>query len=109
MGLPPSGRCSAGPSNPAARAPNPDPSRWRLLDVKQFDDAHVVTARYLDCTNFEGVKVMVFRGAWNPARRELDPHFSEADDSPMARFPPTAEGVRWAVDMARAVGNRTRP
>jgi hypothetical protein len=87
---------------PSAPAPNPDPRRWQLLDVKQFDHAHVLTVRYLDCTNFEGIKVMVFRGRYAP-REAMDPHFSDEADSPIARFRPDADGVAMAVALAKSL------
>ena len=83
-------------------APNPSPERWELLRILEFKYAHVMKVRYLDCTNYEGVKVMVFAGAYH-ARKILDPHFDETDTSPIARFRPDDEGWRLAVDFARAV------
>ena len=101
MGLSLFGRCTTG-YTPSAPAPNPDPKRWQLLDVKRFDNAHVLTVRYLDCTNFEGIKVMVFRGKYAP-RTTLDPHFSDKPDSPIARFRPDTEGLAMAVALARSL------
>lgn len=88
---------------PRAAAPNPDPKRWQLLDVKDFAHAHVLTVRYLDATNFEGIKVMVFRGKYAP-RKTLDPHFSSEPGSPVARFRPDEEGVAMAVALAKRIG-----
>lgn len=85
-----------------APAPNPDPKRWQILRKKQFKHGYVLTVRYLDCTNFEGVKVMVFRGQYEP-RTHLDPHFSEAPDSPIARFRPDADGVAMAEALAKSL------
>lgn len=108
MGLSPFKSCSSGYTSNAP-APNPDPSRWRLLDVKQFANAHVLTVKYLDATNFEGVKVMVFRGKYAP-RTKLDPHFSVEADSPIARFRPDAEGIEMAINLAATVtGEATKP
>jgi len=93
------GRCS---TNYAAPAPNPDPSRWELIWVKQFKAAHVLMVRYLDCTNFEGIKIMVFRGQY-VSRERLDPHFSKDRSSPIARFRPDDEGVGLAEALAVAL------
>jgi len=79
--------------------PNPDPTRWETLGVWQFPNAYVIQARYLDCTNYEGVKVMVFRGQY-VKRTRLDPHFSEDTLSPVARFKPTAWGLEEACNLA---------
>lgn len=57
-----------------APAPNPQPSRWFLLEKAEFKNGHVLRVKYLDCTNFEGVKVMVYKGKYTH-RKELDPHF----------------------------------
>jgi hypothetical protein len=89
-------------TNSTAPAPNPNPSRWELIDVYQSARAYVLVVRYLDCTNFEGLKVMVFRGKYRP-RRHLDPHFSEADGSPIARFRPDEEGREMAMEFAASL------
>ncbi len=87
-----------------APAPNPSPSRWTLLAVYSYSHAHVLVVRYHDATNFEGVKVMVYRGAFigrlNLECGLLDPHFSEEDESPIARFRPTEEGIALARELA---------
>jgi hypothetical protein len=90
-------------ASPAASAPNPDPSRWELIQVAQFKHAHVLHVRYLDCTNFEGVKILVMRGPHIPGRRPLDPHFSEAATSLIARFRPDAGGMRMALELAEKI------
>lgn len=63
----------------------------------QFANAHVLLVRYLDCTNYEGEKLMVFRGQYKP-RKRLDPHFTQGPTSPIARFRPdkrrSEDGVR---------------
>jgi hypothetical protein len=102
--------CYTAPTQPA---PNPDTSRWELLDVFTFDNAFVLRVRYLDCTNFEGVKVMVYRGAFrqvfgtlkdirHPWTR-LDPHFAPGPQSPIARFRPDEDGLALALAVAKAM------
>jgi hypothetical protein len=83
----------------AAPAPNPRPDRWRLLDAWEYPNGYVLRVRYLDATNFEGVKVMVYRGKYRP-RRSLDPHFTPDSDSPIARFRPDVEGINMAKNLA---------
>ncbi len=102
MGLSLFGNCS---STGAGPAPNPDPRRWELLGVWQADKAYVLHVRYLDCTNFEGRKVMVYRGRWLgiAAGHFLDPHFTEDLSSPVARFRPDAEGWELACQLARSL------
>jgi len=82
--------------------PNPDPSRWICLDIKEYKNAYVLKVRYLDCTNFEGVKVMVYKGKYK-ARGLLDPHFDASNESPIARFKPTEEGWEMANTVAECI------
>jgi len=105
MGLSPFKRCSTNYSSSAFPAPNPDPKRWCLLICEQFDHGYVLKVRYLDCTNFEGIKIMVYRGNFRGERtvKHLDPHFTPGDDSPIARFKPDAEGFKMARDLARGL------
>lgn len=101
MGLSPFGNCRT--NYAVTSVPNPDPSRWELLDRKQFPEAYVLKVRYLDCTNYEGVKLLVFKGQYKE-REYLDPHFSEDKDSPIARFRPDKEGRRLAFTLAGSIG-----
>jgi len=95
MGCPPfSGRrCRTNyqPASVHTPAPNPDPSRWELLEKIEYEHGYVLKVRYLDCTNFEGVKVMVYKGKYTK-RPSLDPHFCDGPDAPIARFRPDTEG-----------------
>jgi len=52
----------------------------------------------MGCTNFEGVKILVFEGDF-VLRSVIDPHFSE-DYSPIARFKPTERGMELARKFA---------
>lgn len=90
------------PAPVIAPAPNPDPSRWTLLRLEQCARGYVLMVRYHDCTNFEGVKVMVYRGQYSE-RRSLDPHFYEGDDAPIARFRPDTAGWEMALNLARTL------
>jgi hypothetical protein len=58
--------------------------------------------KYDDCTNFEGVKIMVFKGQYKN-RIWLDPHFAENEKAPIARFKPTSEGWDMAIKLAKAL------
>lgn len=100
MGIPLlSNRCS---TNRSASAP--DPSRYELADYWIRRNSYVLKVRYLDATNFEGMKIMVYKGeipARLPAR--LDPHFSGEPSSPIARFRPDAEGLSLALKLAESL------
>ncbi len=81
-------------------APNPDPSRYEILRKVHFKNATLLLIQYKDCTNFEGCKVLVYEGIYNPQPGEpIDPHFQSEDISPIARFRPDL--VKMAVDFAR--------
>ena len=82
-----------------AAAKNPDPSRWALIALQRFNGGYAMRAKYAGCTNFEGEKVMVFRGDYQH-RAYLDPHFSQTGQSPVARFPPTEDGWAMAIELA---------
>lgn len=82
-------------------APNPNPSRYVILDREVIGNATVLKVRYLDCTNYEGVKVMLYKGEFDPSPdMPLDPHFQESVHSPIARFEPTEEGWYLAKMLA---------
>lgn len=87
--------------------PNPDPSRWELLKCARFINGFVFKVKYLDCTNYEGVKIMVYKGQMQNFNilqsKHLDPHFSDKTMSltPFARFEPTEEGWEEACKLAR--------
>ena len=108
MGLSLARNCGSGFATEAP-APNPDPKRWNLLAVYGYEHGYVLVVRYLDATNFEGVKVMVYRGSFidrvELRRRPLDPHFTDSPDSPIARFKPNEEGIA----MARALAESFQP
>jgi hypothetical protein len=92
---------------PIAPAPNPDPSRFEITHIENFGTCVLAVVSYLDCTNFEGVKVLLYVNTTIPEVRNqgaLDPHFSETGLSPFARFKPTEDGLRVAKELARLLG-----
>ena len=84
----------------SAKAPNPNPSRWTLIDIQQFPNGYVLKVKYDDCDNFEGIKVMVYKGQYKPVRI-LDPHFDNTETSPIARFRPDTQGWIQAIMLAK--------
>lgn len=83
---------------------NPNPRNFELVRVRQVKCHLVAQIRYPDCTNYEGMKIMVFKDL-TEARllgvRFLDPHFTDQDTlKPFARFEPTDEGWRLAIHTA---------
>lgn len=87
-------------TNPNAK--NPCPENWELVGKIDYPDSYVLVAKYHGCTNFEGLKVMVYRGKYKH-QKSLDPHFSDSDDSPIARFKPTPEGILMACELAKSL------
>ena len=82
-------------------APNPNPSRWKILETYRAARATVLKVKYLDCTNFEGEKILVYDQHVHIKKdQDLDPHFSKNTLSPIARFKPTKKGWLLAIDLA---------
>jgi hypothetical protein len=71
--------------------------------VVRYKNAYVLTVKYHDCTNFEGMKIMVYRGQYTAVPKTLDPHFTKGKKSPIARFPPTVEGIAMAKALAKSL------
>lgn len=108
MGLSPisTGACETPSWGPIATLPlpNPNPKNFRITQGVQMGDHVVAEIRYPDCTNYEGHKLMVFRNTLLQdlmQRKEIDPHFCEHDHSPFARFEPTKEGWKIAMEVAK--------
>lgn len=75
--------------------PNPDPKNWVILKTYENSKYTLVKVQYPDCTNYEGVKILLYQGisASNLEKlKYLDPHFCEGCISPIARFEPTELG-----------------
>lgn len=90
--------------------PNPDPNNWKLKRQYELGEWLVVEILYPDCTNYEGRKILVYRGVSLGElidQRTIDPHFSDNKDfhSPIARFVPTVTGWDMAVAMVRTMHN----
>jgi hypothetical protein len=100
MGMPGFGKkCWLQPTQPSG---NPDPSRWELLDIEVFANSYVLKVKYRDAINFDGVKIMVYKGQSKDVDPTyLDPHFADDDKSPFARFKPTEQGWEMAIELAK--------
>lgn len=89
---------------------NPDPSRWEIVKTESIGNYLIVKIRYPNCTNYEGNKILVFRGISAKTlveQRLIDPHFFEGSNkyqSPLARFVPTEEGWEMAKKFVTAMG-----
>lgn len=92
-----------------APAPNPDPSKWKLIKTVSFKYSTVVKVYYLGCENFEGMKILVFEHnvGWKlDVTKPLDPHFSMRPNAPIARFVPTKKGWEHALEFAEGLSFR---
>ena len=59
--------------------PNPNPINYKITKSRQVGDYLVIRVKYLDCTNYEGVKILVFKTTLNKLieQKYIDPHFCE--------------------------------
>ena len=110
MGL---GMFSSSSCDDGCRFPNPNPKNFLIMHSFSIGNYLVVKVCYPDCTNYEGVKILVY---WGTSVKKLniqgslDPHFSENKEyvSPIARFEPTKYGWDSAVSYARMVKTQER-
>lgn len=80
---------------------NPNPSNYELLKIEQIGKFLLIKIRYPDCSNYEGVKILVFKNVELTAlinQHNIDPHFSDSKKHhhPIVRFVPTDEGWEMA-------------
>jgi hypothetical protein len=104
------------PSRPRP-APNPNPANYTVLKHEEHGNFLLLELHYHGCTNFEGRKLLVFRGTklvdlMN--QRFIDPHFSDAKGvhHPIARFEPNKEGWKFArliADHDQKASKTSRP
>lgn len=105
--------CSCSNNKPQVRDVNPKPNRWAFIRKKHIGDFLVVELQYSDCVNFEGRKILVFKGcSWNEILDRngglVDPHFSDSKKyiHPMARFEPTEDGYKMAIEFIEFLSKR---
>ena len=85
---------------------NPNPQRFEILRVAKQGTFLIVEVRYPDCTNYEGRKILLFKGNMTEAKlrrlESLDPHFTNNSQvaAPVARFEPTPNGWDMAIRLA---------
>lgn len=87
--------------------PNPNKFRYRILGINTFKNNWcIVRIKYLDCTNYKGVKVLVYDsiGKFNKLQKKgaIDPHFDTESYSPVARFEPSPRGYSLAIEFTAA-------
>lgn len=77
--------------------PNPNPTNYKIIRYEEIGCFLILEVKYLDCTNYEGHKIMMYMGCSIKdiiKQESIDPHFSDNPDyhSPKARFEPTIRG-----------------
>lgn len=103
MGLSPFKNCDVFSDDSDVKAPNPNPINFNIMSTVELEDTGYLIAiiEYPDCTNFEGIKLLVFNNMTAEKLKslpEIDPHFSEEANSPIARFKPDSAGHQAAYD-----------
>lgn len=86
-------------TNTQVYAPSPD--EFSMLDRKDFKNGYVLMLKYDNCNNYEGKKILVYKGQYKFSDIR-DPHFCKEDESPFARFKPTKEGWKEACKLAKS-------
>lgn len=81
---------------------DPNPHKFIILDYIEKSGGILVKIKYPNCTNYEGIKILLFKDKNIKQIRALDtldPHFLKNDSSLIARFVPTDEGwiLGWFV------------
>ncbi len=81
--------------------PNPRPDNYKIIRHQKLKSFLVIEIQYLDCINYEGRKILVFKCELEDLLKQklIDPHFSDNKNfiSPIARFEPTEEGWSCAI------------
>lgn len=85
---------------------NPNPYLFEIIDYVESPLCFrniAVKIQYTGCTNYEGVKILVFNGVSIydlKSMNAIDPHFCEdVKVSPVARFKPDDLGWKLAIDL----------
>lgn len=110
VGIWPSSRGSYS-SFDGSRNRNPNPLKYKILTATQIDIYLIVKIKYLACTNFEGVKILVYKDCTLKQlikQKVIDPHFSENTNkkSPIARFIPTEDGMKMAITFVETLSKK---
>jgi hypothetical protein len=91
--------------------PNPDPKNYHVVRYKHVGSYLVIEIKYLDCINYEGNKIMVYKDcsyAQLMRQKHIDPHFTDNKNyfSPEARFKPDEYGWDRAILYANLINQQ---
>lgn len=95
----------SGGSNTSYGNKNPDPRRFKIEKMIELENTYV-EVNYPDAQNYEGNKVLVYRGKVANeimSAKVLDPHFTESGLSPIARFKPDFYGKWLGMQIAKGI------
>lgn len=84
---------------------NPNPANWNIIDKFFWKDYLVLKVNYPNCTNYNGDKIIVFKGidiAGFYTSGRIDPHFSE-NSGIVARFAPGEDGMERAIAYVKSL------
>ena len=82
------------------QAPNPNPTKFSVVEHDVVNGKSILLVKYEGCTTFGGLKLLVLNTRWKGGTK-LDPHFISNDHCVKARFEPTEDGKRLARLCAR--------
>lgn len=81
--------------------PNPKPDNYQIIQSWKIGKFTIIQLKYPDCTNYEGIKILVFKASLLDIinQKKIDPHFSDNKTyiSPIARFAPTHTGLQDGI------------
>lgn len=96
--------CYSSPYAPPASG-NPDPEKFVIMHEQTIGQYLVLLVNYPSCKNFEGRKLMVYKG-WKSSKDllffnggKLDPHFANSKGAPIARFAPVSSSLEYIERM----------
>ena len=87
------------------RPGNPDPGHFEITGTISIGDYTIAMITYPDAINYEGRKVLLFRGVTVmqlKRMKEIDPHFTPVSGL-VARFQPTDFGVELAIALVKTL------
>lgn len=87
---------------------NPNPKNYKIVRSESVGGNLIILVNYPGCNNYEGNKILLFKGISMDsivAQGEIDPHFSDNrfKHSPFARFEPTEDGWKIAIETAKII------
>lgn len=86
--------------NKVVKMSNPNILNWHIIRKEKFKNGYVIEVKYIDCTSYEGLKILVYEGEYI-YQEKLDPHFRYTGHSPIARFRPDRKGWDRAIHLAK--------